>query len=419
MFKAHHRLLQKDVISLDPGLSREQLQGWADGDLLACPECGTDVGFRSGDLRRPHFFHRALVDCKYHPGEPAVIAARAILYAFLVQKAGPMGGEVDIEKRLPGMPDRELIDVWLQLPGKPPVAYRIFQRGPQPSRLRAVAELLEAAGAVTWYMLTASRLQDAPPDGLELAEDEAFIPAFDRHLFFSRRWDRYYQYRLELAESDSLLYIDPQAERLILFRGLWHPPDCNPNVFEYLERFDDPIAEIKLLPDGEFVFPRELPLKAQWEAWAEKENQRLEAEKRRAEEQRQAKEQQALLRAQEKAALQERIEASRAVATEAAPAPSGQQYRPVSRSADENPFACAERDWQHLVRLEYTGLYCRPGASARIVDIAEVVATKCGLKAQHFNFRDMAVLDAIRCFFEDEARTRPVRVRGGSVVNTL
>ncbi|HYF78509.1 MAG TPA: hypothetical protein VD973_15330 [Symbiobacteriaceae bacterium] len=353
-------------------------------------------------------------------GEPEVMAARALLYSFLAHKAERMGGEVDIEKRLPGMPDRDLIDVWLHFPGKPPVAYRIFQRGPQPSRLRAVAELLEKAGAVTWHMLTASRLGANIPDELALAENEVFVPAYDRHLFCSREWDRYYHHRLQYVKKPgSLLYIDPQAERMVFYRGLWHPPDCNPNVFQYKERLDNPIGEIKMLADCEFVFPQELPVKARWEAWAEQEKERAakEAERRARllEEHRQAQNSPGRLQVREQVALQEQIRANveRQVAELVAVPP--RVYRPGSAAAGGNPFACEERVWHEVVRAELALLFGRPGASARIVDIAEVVATRCGLLPQYFNFRDVAVVDAIRRFFEEEARTKPVQVRGGHV----
>lgn len=212
MFKACHKELGRDVISLDPSLTRLQLYAWADSHLLACPECKAEVGFRSGEIRRPHFFHRTRLDCSYNTEDPEVSAARAVLYSALVRKVALRGGEIDVEVRLEGAPKDDLVDVWVRFPCQPPIAYRIFKKGPRPTRLEVIMGVTKEHKAIPRNLLTISRRTwESEQSGIE---PRLSIPAYDRHLFFHRSWDKYHSRLLPPPRSQCLTFIDPEQERL-------------------------------------------------------------------------------------------------------------------------------------------------------------------------------------------------------------
>lgn len=145
------------VISLDPDVPPEALRAWAHQNELICPGCRTELDYRRKGVRRAHFSHRAKLGCHYNAGDPEVIAARAALYSWLVAKVRPKGGHVDLEVLLPGAPNSDLVDVWLERPHIQPVAYRIFKTGRRPSYLHTLKSATELAGAITRYLLTISR----------------------------------------------------------------------------------------------------------------------------------------------------------------------------------------------------------------------------------------------------------------------
>lgn len=304
MFKAHHKILGQDIVSLDPRLQQSQLYAWSNDHHLTCPECHTEVGFRAGTKRRPHFFHRALLDCTYQVEDPEVSAARAVLYSSLARKVAARQGEIDLEVQLPGAPKGDRIDVWVKLPNHPPIAYRIFKKGPRTSKLDEIITLTKSHGAIPRQLLTISRR--TWEEGAD--EPRLVIPAYDRNLLFPRSWDQYHVRQLAQPLSRCLAYIDPQQETLVLYRGLWHPPDCNPNFHEYSQELQAPLQDLLMLKDGEFIFPNEVQLKAAWEEWRQEElaRQAAEAERRHKEEQD---------RRAEAAALQRRIRQDQAVGT--------------------------------------------------------------------------------------------------------
>lgn len=283
MFKARQHQLNRDVVSLDPTFSPEQLHTWARQDQLFCPGCNTELNYRRQGVRRAHFSHRANMGCHYNAGDPEVVAARAALYSFLVEKVTAKGGRVDLEVQVPGGPDGDLIDVWLELPGSKPVAYRIFKTGRRPAYLADLESATHQAGAVPRYLLTISRRSFEEPVSTRQKRPRLAIPAPDRHLFFWREWDRYHVKTLEEPRQyASLAYIDPNEERLYLYRNLWRPGDCNPSTHDYEQVHEAALSEV-LIYKGELIFPDEKDAKRTWEEWAtaERERRRQQAEAER------------------------------------------------------------------------------------------------------------------------------------------
>lgn len=106
------------------------------------------------------------------------------------------------------------------------------------------------------------------------------IPAPDRHLFGWREWDRYHIMALDEPQPyGSITYINPQKERLYLYRNLVRPGNCNPSTYDYEQAHEAAMPEM-LVYKGDLVFPDEKAAKDAWEEWArvERERRRQQAE---------------------------------------------------------------------------------------------------------------------------------------------
>lgn len=239
------------------------------------------MGFRRGHSRAgatvsPHFFHKDSSDCGFGLAHPDVIKGRMLLYTTLRDRLGSRGCTLDVEVPLDGAPQMELVDVLLATPAGLQIAYRILPNAPRSKAwVTEVSALAEENGMVARFLLLESRrkLVDNHPESPD--RPLLFVPAADRRLFFSRRWDRYHVRRLPPVAFDNLQYLDTQTEKLLFYRGLTRD-FCGPSLFRFDKEHSAAVRDVKIDPaDGHFVFPDETNLKAGWEEWEDEERRRI------------------------------------------------------------------------------------------------------------------------------------------------
>jgi hypothetical protein len=243
MFKAWDRPSRCDVVSLNfvPQAWELMRQRHRRRDF-GCPECRSDVIFRAGERRRPHFSHRAVSDCPLSSESPELLAARAALYEWLRRK---FGEAVHVEHRPPGVELPRPIDCWVARPDRPPLAYWVFDGG----RKVATREQLRAAetmhGARWTFVFAGAMLKPVPdePGRFRLGPTE-------RDFARQSRYDVLYAER----SVGSVRYLDGRTGVVTTIRALKHHEGPVSNGV----RIDSPLDEVTVLGGtGEPVHPGE------------------------------------------------------------------------------------------------------------------------------------------------------------------
>lgn len=130
MFVATDKELGARVISLDPAwVSRFwDLRAWVTSGRLVCPGCKQKLLFRAGDVRRPHFAHRAHSECPQDKQSAEVLEAKAQLYGWLITK---YPGQIDMDMDL-HIPDWDgSADLVVRADEAKAFAYWIFDHSPR------------------------------------------------------------------------------------------------------------------------------------------------------------------------------------------------------------------------------------------------------------------------------------------------
>jgi Competence protein CoiA-like family len=244
MFKAFNRENKKDVILLDPfWIERlDHLRSLDDRDALVCPGCLQPVRVRAGRTRRWHFAHKHLENCPFEQTSPELLAARAVLYGWLVAKFNP--ASVTIEKILPESGLSRPIDCWVEQ-GDQRFAYWIITHRLAPDVRERLSRKLKQPGIRANWVLHINLLQPQLYHANRLN-----LTTTEREFIRFSDYDVPYQERCS-EPAGSLHYLDPERETLTTYRGLCriHAPQLY-RGHPHRSRLDDLLVS---LDSGVFV----------------------------------------------------------------------------------------------------------------------------------------------------------------------
>ena len=103
----------------------ENLRELARSGQLVCPGCKQLLWLRTGDVRRRHFAHRNLSECRLAKQSSEVLEAKAQLFAFLESKF-PGRVQIDLELDMPGIGN--VPDLVVEMEDQRRFIYWIFDR---------------------------------------------------------------------------------------------------------------------------------------------------------------------------------------------------------------------------------------------------------------------------------------------------
>lgn len=272
MFKAIHAITGKELIILNPFWLRRvpELRKMDQADLLVCQGCRQPVRVKAGEVKRPHFAHKHLKACSYGSESPEILAARAVLYAWLHFQ---FGDTVSVEKYIEGRGLPRPVDCWVETSAGP-VAYWIIENGIRLEQRETIRRTLPEIAANVRYLFLSSILNEEKKEYHSLLltpTERAFIQSTPFDEMLAGAGD----------VGGSLHYLDTQNEELITFRNLvlFHKPNWYKGHKKTAR-----ISEVRAgRKDGAFIYPGE---RDRLDAFYQKRS-RLE-QKRRAYEQRAA-----------------------------------------------------------------------------------------------------------------------------------
>lgn len=247
MFRSLHKLSAQSIVSLDPEWKHrvDELRTWSRIDLLVCPECRQPVRFRLPARRRRHFAHKHRANCPYTNESAELLAARAVLYTWLI---GKQWGAVSLEHKPDGADLPRGIDCWLETDAGC-FAYWLIDGLMSPARREALRKALRSVDALVHWVFLRNVQRQAPGSrkGILLSTTE-------------REFMKPSQYDLPVDSGKvqggaSLHYLDPAAEALVTFRALHlvHHPQLYAG-----SRTANQMDDIRISPrTGEFVHPGE------------------------------------------------------------------------------------------------------------------------------------------------------------------
>ena len=205
------RLVLPDVTA------REELecvrQRARDGELH-CPACADLLWLKAGQIRIPHFAHRAVTHCAFAGASAVVLAARLLLYRFFQQRvqSGRLKGDLELEPHLPGLPAKPCIDLLLRRESEPPVAIAILASGLQPDNRWAATSAFRRAELVFRPVFLIQRLRRDPD-----TRDVYLLDTTQRDFFHPS------PYGAQVFGGDaapSLHFIDTSAQTWVTLRAL-------------------------------------------------------------------------------------------------------------------------------------------------------------------------------------------------------
>jgi hypothetical protein len=248
MYKALHQQTQEEIVILDPVWEKQldQLRLMDKQNLLVCQGCQQPVRVRAGKIKRHHFAHKHLVGCSYGTESPDMLAARAILYHWLLNK---YPSEVTIEKKVENITLPHPIDCWVENQNKI-FAYWIIDAGMKSEtreKIRGVFDKLKVS--VIWVFV--SKMLKSDPDH----EGDILLSPTERKFLQQSEYDFWDQRHFETDNGRTIHYLNAETEDLITYRALIL--DHAPNVYLGREEIH-PLVDIKISPKtGEFVHPGE------------------------------------------------------------------------------------------------------------------------------------------------------------------
>jgi hypothetical protein len=250
VYKAQHQPSGQEIIILDPRWRPQvdYLRSLDQQDALVCPGCQQPVRVRAGITRRWHFAHKHLQNCPFERESPTLLAARAALYEWLVDKFAPE--LVTLEKTPDGAALPRHVDCWVAQ-GAQIFAYWIFDRRMPPGERASLQAGFDELGVPVHWVFVTDLLrvdQDLIQDRLHLTTTErAFMQASE----FDRAWQTHFEHF-----GKSLHYLDADQETLTTFRNLEviHLPQLYAGA-----RLTYPLSEVLVSTQtGEFVHPGEV-----------------------------------------------------------------------------------------------------------------------------------------------------------------
>lgn len=253
MYKCLRLPEREEVIILAPAWKGRlaDLRGLAVGDGLVCQGCLQPVRVKAGRFRRSHFAHKHLKGCSYGRESAEILAARAVLYDWLVGCFPAPDYQVTLEHPIPGVDLPRPVDGWVDGPGGP-FAWWIVDQGLHYTVRQQVLDAFEAfQGRVHWVLLSANLHMDPHREGRFL------LSPTERALLRGSDYDEIgWQARISgEVVGQSLHYLNAGEGKLVSMRSL---VCCHaPNVFTGLST-EHPLAQVTAAAlTGEFVHPGE------------------------------------------------------------------------------------------------------------------------------------------------------------------
>lgn len=176
------------------------------GDLV-CRECEAALWLRAGTERRPHFAHRALGECPQSNIPALVQAANWLLFQFFHDRAERMGGRVELEPRIPNLPDGARVDLAIYREGKPPIAVAIIERNLKPDLRWDLRSFLQNLSWEFRPIFLAKQLRPAEVD----SETAFLLDPTQREFRYRSPWGATYP-------ANTLHFIDPLREEWTTLR---------------------------------------------------------------------------------------------------------------------------------------------------------------------------------------------------------
>jgi hypothetical protein len=269
MFKAVHQLTGEEIISLDARWVSDvaALRTLDRQDLLVCQECKQPLRLRAGNQKRWHFAHKHKINCTYGQESPALLQARAALYARLV---AAFGDRVTLEKKLEGVELPRSIDCWVERE-QGSLAYWIIDGGIRRDQRDALRHKLRSTSAkVNWIFVAALLHAD------EDIANTIHLSLLQREFQQLSAYNVLYGGRTKVPST--IHFLDGNTGTLTTYRALRlkHPPQLFAG-----HRHQHPLSEALVAPKtGELVHPGE---REQWHAYREEQTRlRQEQQERKA-----------------------------------------------------------------------------------------------------------------------------------------
>lgn len=275
MFRAWDVQSDREIISLDHGWDSDSLRKLIEKDKLVCPGCREPVLLRDGVIRRRHFAHKHLGNCKYALQSAELLAARAVLYEWLVTK---FESGVTLEKEIEGIDLPRPVDCWVTKDNGD-VAYWILDRQMSPKKRAPLILGLEHAPVHLNWVCLASMLRR--PEGIP--DGEVVLSTTERDILRHTIYDEAITRTPKVGSSLHYLHAERKWVATLRALGVIHEPQ----IYKGNEH-KTYLRDLRVQPkEGGFVHPEEHELWKRYAAWrqrklAEKERRKQKKRERRA-----------------------------------------------------------------------------------------------------------------------------------------
>jgi len=255
MFKAVHQSTGEEIISLDAKWVDDVavLRKMDRQDILVCQECKQPLRLRAGTQKRWHFAHKHKINCTYGQESPALLQARALLYARLVTA---FGDKVTLEKKMEGLELPRAIDCWVERE-QGNLAYWIIDGGIKRDQRDVLKRTLVSTGAKINWVFVAALLHPG-----EDASNTVHLSQLQRQFQQASTYNALYGGHIKVPST--IHFLDGNTGTLTSYRALRlkHPPQLFAG-----HRHQHPLSDTLVAPKtGEFVHPGE---REQWHAYQE------------------------------------------------------------------------------------------------------------------------------------------------------
>lgn len=219
----------------------EDLRELARSGQLVCPGCEQLLWLRTGDVRRRHFAHRKLSECRLGKQSAEVLEAKAQLFTWLESR---FPGKVDMDLEIDSSGRGRVADLVVDLEEGKRFIYFIFDR--QIRDRGGYPKLADSKTGRNHYIHTGSTMVHGPDGGIMLS-------ASQRH-FIS-----YSDYDLALARPrlGHLHFFLGAESKLEIYRGL----RCihGPALHEWEELREGSLEAATVCPEsGELIFKEDV-----------------------------------------------------------------------------------------------------------------------------------------------------------------
>jgi hypothetical protein len=219
----------------------EELRELARSGQLVCPGCEQLLWLRTGDVRRRHFAHRNLSECRLGKQSAEVLEAKAQIFTWLESR---FPGNVQIDLELDSTGHGKVADLVVDLEGGERFIYCIFDR--QIRDRDGYPKPPENKTGRIHYIHTESTLVHGPGGGIVLS-------ASQRHFISYSEFDL----ALEKPRLGHLHFFLGSESQLLIYRGL----RCvhGPGLHEWEELREGPLDAATVCPEsGEFIFSEDM-----------------------------------------------------------------------------------------------------------------------------------------------------------------